>query len=250
MANELRIPDETGLTYTCEVRETDGTLLDTVSLAESGSTGRYYGDFPSGTATADTTYDLIYVEDSTARATQTVRWNGSKLLGVEDTITATGFSTHNAATVWRYAVRTLTSSASQTANAASGAALAVTRGVTFTHTFTGSIPENWQRFIFTAKDEDCQRDEDAIIQVLITNSGGDSDGALVLEGATATAGQASLEVDQPGGTVDLTIHDDATAQMLLRAGADYDVKMILDDSTSSVFESSTFSVEATATWTT
>lgn len=203
-------------------------------------------DFKANAVTIDTDAiaDAVWDEPTVGHTT-------AGTFGVLFAAVATAASVAEA--VWQYATRTLTSSPVQTSNAASGAALTITRGVTFTHTFSGTIPSNWERMIFTAKDDDCCADAQSIAQVVVTNPAAGSDGMLYLERSEATASQGAIVVDQPNGTAALTIHDHATAQMFSRAvadGADYDVKLLLGDSTSSLFASGTISVEHTPTWAT
>lgn len=242
MADELRIGDETGLTYTCEVRNITSPYAligSAVSLTEDSSSGRYYGDFPSGSATDDTEYDLIYIQNSEIEATERRFWNGSALLTVDSR------------DVWTYASRTLTATATATTAALTGTDLVATRAVTLSATFSGTISATWTKAIFTAKADDCTSDAQSILQIVETNPADDGDGLQYIEGNAATAAQASLTVDQGAGTVVLAVSDDATAQLLLRAaseGATYDVKLILSDSTSSLFASGGFSVASTPTW--
>lgn len=144
-------------------------------------------------------------------------------------------------------VKTLTTSVTG-GGSPGGANLKLTRTTTFTETFSGSIPTNWAKMIFTVKTDALHTDAQALIQVAVTNPADAGNGLVVLNGSPGTLNQASLQVIQVGGTATVTISDDASVPLTALTGATYDVKMILDDSTSSVFATGSFAIDSTPTW--
>jgi len=252
MANELGIVDVSGLTYSCEIFSGQ-TLIATVSpLTEvvDGNSSRYYGDFPSGSATANTSYTFFYIQDSTIEGAEEKRWDGSKLLGPEDFITATGFSTHDAASVWSvgtrtltgfgtliadiwsYTTRTLTNVQNNTVSSNVGNRLTITRGITFTDTFSGlTIPANWSKMTFTAKDcPDDQVDSESTLQIEESSPASGEDGLQYLNGTGSTL-VATLTTTQGSGTVDINISDEATRLLPVDKQIYYDLKVDLNDGT-------------------
>lgn len=227
----------TGLTISANVFDTTGTLLGNVSpLSEWGTPPIYGGNMP-GTPVLNTVYDVAFYESGDTEYSGAIsgKWDGTQLVCPAD-----------GQGVWTYTPRTLTSTPAQTANAASGTALTVTRAVTFTHQFSGTIPANWEKFWFTAKDLDCNIDSESIIHIEVDPPTGGT-GLVYLEGAAGTAADGALAVDQGAGTVNMTIHDDATALLLLRENREYDVKYRIDDSTTVLFASGVFNVSNTPT---
>lgn len=148
---------------------------------------------------------------------------------VTRTITGGGIS---AADVWSYISRTLTQTAASVSEAVTGSTLAISISVTYTATLTGlTIPVTWSKMYFTMKLSKDYPDADADIQIIESNPGVATDGLSILMGATGTAAQGSLVVDQSAGTVAITIADEATAVMTKRALAYYDIKALLSDGT-------------------
>lgn len=140
--------------------------------------------------------------------------------------------------IWSAATRTLTSPTpgSTTPPAISGTTLAIKKAVSFDVDVTGmTIPANWDKIYWTVKATTSVPDSEAVLQVVITNGGDAGDGLIYLNGAD-NAGhedEASLTVDQPGGTITISITDDYTA---LVSGATptltSDFKAITDESKS------------------
>jgi hypothetical protein len=137
-----------------------------------------------------------------------------------------------AAAVWAYATRTLTSTASQTTAALTGSEMAVTKYVSFSATLTGlTIPADWTKIWLTAKRARADdTDSEAIIQVIESNPGVGADGMAYIEGhtpsgASLTAADASLTVNQSAGTIKFDITDDATSVLTAKDGR-YDVKCL------------------------
>lgn len=134
---------------------------------------------------------------------------------------------------------------------ATGAEVTVTLATSLLHTWTNlSIGATYTRLLFTAKRWPGQPDARALVQVQVSNpADAATDGLLVIAGVAATAAQrtqAALVVDQPAGSVVLTLTDDLTA-LLERARVPCDVKQILADGTSEVLISGHLSADYTPT---
>lgn len=98
-------------------------------------------------------------------------------------------------------------------------AITMQRGATFDATLTGlSIPVSWTSARLTVKRLSGDSDESAVLQILVSNPGAGGDGLQRVNGSTSgvIAANASLIVNQAGGTVAIHIEDDAT--ILLAAG--------------------------------
>ena len=101
--------------------------------------------------------------------------------------------------------------------------LAVIRGVTFEAEVTGlTIPADWTKVVLR-----CKRKADVLngadeIAIIESNPAAGSDGLSVLAGialvAPIVAADGALVVDQPGGSISITVTDEATAYLGL-AGA-------------------------------
>lgn len=106
-------------------------------------------------------------------------------------------------------------------------AITMQRGATFDATLTGlSIPVSWTSARLTVKRLSGDSDESAVLQILVSNPGSGSDGLQRINGSTSgvIAANASLIVNQAGGTIAIHIEDDAT--ILLAAGVYcYDCKI-------------------------
>jgi hypothetical protein len=154
-----------------------------------------------------------------------------------------------AADVWGYATRTLTSTAAATASAVDGSTLNITRAVTYEATISGlTIPATWSKMYFTMDDSNDLHlaDSNARIQILDTNGGDAGDGLQYLNGASATASQAELTIDQGAGTIDIVIEDDATQS--LESGAHrYDIKVVKSDGRTQVLTAGDANVVLTPT---
>lgn len=145
------------------------------------------------------------------------------------TITGGGIS---AADVWGYISRTLTQTAASVSEAVTGSTLAISIAVTYTATLSGlTIPATWSKMYFSLKLSKDYDDDDSDVQIIESNPGVGTDGLSILMGATGTAAQGSLTVDQSAGTVVIVIADEATATLTKRAAAYYDIKVLLSDGT-------------------
>lgn len=134
------------------------------------------------------------------------------------TRTLTSGSAPTTTEIWTAATRTLTSPTpgSTTPPAVSGTTLSIKKAVSFDVDVTGmTIPANWTKIYWTVKTNTSVADSDAVLQVVITNGGDPGDGLIYLNGAAATGheDEASLTVDQPGGTITISITDDYTAEV-------------------------------------
>lgn len=99
------------------------------------------------------------------------------------------------------------------------------RAVTFDGTLSGVtiIPSGWTMAIFTVKRHIGQPDSEATLQIRVSNPGVGGDGLQRLNGAVATAGDASLAVNQGAGTVTIHVEDSAMALVQV-ANYWYDLK--------------------------
>ena len=154
------------------------------------------------------------------------------------TRTLTSGAAPTATEIWQNPTRTLTSPApgSTTPPAISGTTLAIKKAVSFDVDVTGmTIPSNWEKIYWTVKANTSQADSAAVLQVVITNGGDPGDGLLYLNGEAATGyeDEASLTVDQPGGTITISITDDYTAEVSAATPTlTSDFKAITDESKS------------------
>ena len=131
----------------------------------------------------------------------------------------------------------LDTSAFQGVSGIDGDTLTLVMAVDFAETASGlTIPANWQKCYWTAKEQIDDDDDDAVFQVVVTNGGDDDDGLLWFEGdepdeADLEADDAGLAVNQGAGTVAMTMNAMATAAFEKRrpAGVYYDLKFIEDD---------------------
>lgn len=141
-------------------------------------------------------------------------------------LTASGVAT--AASIWAYATRTLTSTTAQTAAAQAGSDLAITKYLGYSATLTGvTIPADWTAIVLTAETNLTPDDSAALLQVRESNPGVAGDGAIYVSGAAAgaLASGASLTVDQPNGTIVITLTASLTSA-LTACRATYDIKIL------------------------
>ena len=128
-------------------------------------------------------------------------------------------------------------------------AITMQRGATFDATLTGlSIPASWTTARLTVKRLSGDSDESAVLQILVSNPGGGSDGLQRVNGTTSgvVAANASLVVNQAAGTVAIHIEDDAT--ILLAAGVYcYDCKIYYGTSDSMATAIATWNVTGIVT---
>lgn len=136
--------------------------------------------------------------------------------------------------------RTLTSPTpgSTTPPAISGSTLAIVRAVSFDVTVTGMvIPSNWEKIYFTVKSSSAVADTAALIQILTSNPDDAGDGLQYVNGAVAAdAAQGTMVIDQGAGDATISITDDQTEDLV--AGTySYDLKVITDESKSTILAS-------------
>lgn len=133
----------------------------------------------------------------------------------------------DAAAFWGHATRTLTSTATEIADAIDGESMTIRKGDTFSATITGlGNIATWARLWFTVKARTADHDDDALIQVVATNPAAAGDGLLYLNGATATAGNGSIVVtDSATGAVLITLAAAATAALPARTKMSADIKV-------------------------
>jgi hypothetical protein len=139
----------------------------------------------------------------------------------------TGVASSDASEIWAYASRTLTQSAAAVTAAVSGSDLTILRGDTFTAAITGlgSIA-NRSKLWFTIKASKDDTDEAALVNILLTTPAAGTDGLQTLNGATGTAAQGSIVVDnETTGAITITI-DDAATVSLIPQDAVYDIQVL------------------------
>jgi len=128
----------------------------------------------------------------------------------------------------------ITTNTSVSVNSALNAgALTIYAGETLTTTFTGlTIPSNWKYIDLALKSVATDTDAQSIVWIRATNPAAGADGLQRLNGATATAAQGSLTVNQAAGTVAVWLADDATTQLTATTCV-YGLKVIESDGDSS-----------------
>jgi hypothetical protein len=135
------------------------------------------------------------------------------------------------AIVWANATRTLTQAASSAIAALTGSTLGIVAHITYATTLSGlTIPATWTKIWLSIKSAESDADSASVIQIVESNPGVGTDGLLYLNATAATAGQASLTVDQAAGTIAIVIADEATT-LLAASTYGYDVKCLLADGT-------------------
>lgn len=155
----------------------------------------------------------------------------------------------DSAAVWSHAQRTLTSTAAETMEAITGDNLNITKAATFTAQLTGlNIPSSWTKIYFTTKSSNQYADSQALVQILKSNPSAGGDGLIRLNSAPSTVADGSLTIDQPGGSVTITLTDEATLQ-LNHGDYFYDIKALSSDSSSVVLAQGNCLVRLTSTHT-
>jgi hypothetical protein len=131
-----------------------------------------------------------------------------------------------AATNWVYATRTLTQSAAAVTAAVSGSALTILRGDTWSASITGlGDISNYSALWFTVKRDRDDADSASVVQILLSSPTVSTDGLQRLNGASATASQGSITVDDAtAGNVTIAIDEAATAQLAGQACV-YDIQV-------------------------
>lgn len=145
---------------------------------------------------------------------------------------ATTATAEIAAAAWAYVTRTLTTTAAATTAAVTGSTLALTARATYTATLSGlTISAAWEKIWFTIKRVAADADSASIVQIVETNPAAGTDGLLYLNGAAATAANASLTIDQAAGTIVISITDDTTSVLSAATALVYDIKQLVSGAT-------------------
>jgi len=153
-----------------------------------------------------------------------------------------------AAAIWAYATRTLTQTAASVTAAVTGSTLSITAAATYSATLTGlTVPATWTKCWLTIKEDDSHTDAQSIVQIVVSEPAAETDGLLYLNKASGTLAQGSLTVDQPNGTVTITITDEATAQLGRASSLSYDVKVLTSTGTTDVLTEGSAVVSLTET---
>ena len=140
-------------------------------------------------------------------------WLGTDLAALIEAISLDG--------VWSYATRTLTQTAAQVADALDGENLTIHRGDTFSATLTGLGSLTGRTALWFTVKRTPATDLDAAAKIQIE----ETDGLTILNGESyATAVHGSLTVGS--GTVAISIHGLATAQLSPMQGLYYDLQVI------------------------
>jgi hypothetical protein len=119
------------------------------------------------------------------------------------------------------------------------ALLSIGAGQTYEKTFVGLVPPvDWKSLYWTMKKKVGDADAFSIMQVRLSAESDDGDGLLILNAVScATPEDASLEIDEENDSVNLVLTDNATVQLGRFGNLVYDVKAVLDDSSSRVLVS-------------
>lgn len=253
---------KTGLTVTCTVyRAATGAVVANAQAASEVGGGLYRyshsdatpGDYLAVFITADATVDAQHVAALASviipriDAAMTTRLAsadysaapsaGSVADAVWDEVTSahaaagtTGKAladAGNAGDPWAAPVRTLTSSAVQTAATVEGDSITVMRGDTWTVAITGlGDLTGYVSLDFTAKSSTRQPDSEAMVRIR-KNVSGAGDGLLVLAGAAGTAAQGSIAINDAGaGNITITLAAAASALVSPDGAYHYDIQMI------------------------
>lgn len=252
---------KTSLTVTADVRDRAGTLLvNGGACIEVGGgiyTHRYTtvteGDYVAVGKTADTTVDMQHVPALASVATPridaaistrlaTAGYSAAPSAGAvadavwdeatagHDTAGTTGKALTTASSAgdpWAAPVRTLTSSAAQTAATVAGDDITVMRGDTWTIALTGlGNLAAYTSLDFTVKTSTRQPDSEAMVRIR-KNVSGTGDGLLVLAGAAGTAAQGSIAINDAGaGNITITLAAAASALVSPDGAYHYDIQMI------------------------
>lgn len=247
LATALGAADDATLAAIASLNNLSAAQVNTeVDTALADYDGPTHAELTAELAAADdaTLAAIAALTIPTAAANATAVWaNGTRTL----TSGGGGGGGATAEEIWEYASRTLTQTAAQVIAAVTGSNLAIVRGTTFAATLTGlSVQVTWTKIYLTAKRSVGAIDADALIQIVESNPGAGADGLLRLNGAAATAAQASLTVSQGAGTVAISISDNATAP-LLQGSYQYDLKAIMADGTSELLTTGLLSITYTPT---
>lgn len=145
-----------------------------------------------------------------------------------------------AADIWAYATRTLTTPLASVESTVTNTTVTMYRGDVFNQAFTGlGALGTWTKVYLTIKKSDV-RDEQANVQIMLTNPSGIGDGLTRLNARTATLAWASITVDDANAG-DITVFLDESATRALEPGEyDFDIQYV---------NSAGASTRAAGTWT-
>lgn len=253
---------KTGLTPTCTVyRAATGAVVANAQAATEIGLGLYRythtdaveGDYVAVFVTADATVDAQnvpalasvavpridaavstrlatagYTTPPTAAAISDAVWE--EATADHQTAGTTGKALSDASSAgdpWAAPVRTLTSSAAQTAATVEGDNITVTRGDTWTIAITGlGDLTGYVSLDFTVKTNSGKADTAATLRIR-KNASAVDDGLLILNGAAGTAAQGSIAIDSlAAGNITITVAAASTAQLEPRSAYYYDIQMI------------------------
>lgn len=145
-----------------------------------------------------------------------------------------------AADIWAYATRTLTTPLASVESTVTNTTVTMYRGDVFNQAFTGlGALGTWTKVYLTIKKSDV-RDEQANVQIMLTNPSGIGDGLTRLNARSATLAWASITVDDANAG-DITVFLDESATRALEPGEyDFDIQYV---------NSAGSSTRAAGTWT-
>lgn len=145
-----------------------------------------------------------------------------------------------AADIWAYTTRTLTTPLASVESTVTNTTVTMYRGDVFNQAFTGlGALGTWTKVYLTIKKSDV-RDEQANVQIMLTNPSGIGDGLTRLNARTATLAWASITVDDANAG-DITVFLDESATRALEPGEyDFDIQYV---------NSAGSSTRAAGTWT-
>jgi hypothetical protein len=155
--------------------------------------------------------------------------------------------------VFNGSMRTLTSTAEETAAAQAGAAISITKGVSYSKEINNiAYPPGWIALLMTAKRSTTHPDSAAVLQMRLSNPpSAESDGVIILSGLTdhGVRDKGGLSPSEIDSTLTITLAASVTALLSLEPTTTaYDLKFIMpDDDAIKPFSSAPFGVVATET---
>lgn len=253
---------KTGLTVTCTVyRAATGAVVANAQAASEVGGGLYRyshsdatpGDYLAVFITADATVDAQHVaalasviipriDAAITTRLASADYSAAPSAGsVADAVWDEVTSAHaaagttgkaladagNAGDPWAAPVRTLTSSAVQTAATVEGDSITVMRGDTWSISLTGlGSLTGYTSLDFTVKANTRYSDEQSAVRIR-KNASGVDDGLLVLMGATTTAARGSITVnDESAGNITITLAAAASALVEPYKAYGYDIQKL------------------------
>lgn len=126
--------------------------------------------------------------------------------------------------------------------------ITIYQAVSFQATISGlAIPAGWTKVYWTVKRATSEADADAILQMVETNPSAGTDGLLRVNGATGTAGNGSLTVDQAAGTVVIDLVMTVCDDLALATGLVWSLKALHPTSAATLLATGTVNVLGQAT---